>query len=162
MYRQCPSQSDSRSSGHTSKLEIKAFLNGARKHLDATIEHFIQPDGSISEFTDFDIHTGRKVCYYTTLGAHDNSCWSRGQAWAIAGYLRAYEDLEDLRYLTVAGKQLRYWVLNSDDTLVPPWDFKDPAFERGPEKVVKDSATAAIVVEELTRLAVKPKLDHLA
>ena len=45
---------------------------------------------------------------------------------------------------------------------MPLWDFKDPALKVEPESVVKDSCAAAIVVEQLARLAVTPELDHVA
>ena len=140
----------------------ETFVKGARKHLDATITHFIQDDGSTIEFMDFEVESGKSLRHYTILGAHDDSCWSRGQAWAVAGFLRAYEELGDLRYLAVARKLFQYWIDNTDDTLVPPWDFKDPLLGTEPDKVVKDTSAAAIIAEELARLVVKPKLDHVA
>ena len=140
----------------------KTFIEGVRKHLDATITHFIRQDGSTIEFKDFDVVTGESLRHYTILGAHDDSCWSRGQAWAVAGYLRAYEELGDLQYLAVARKLFQYWIENSDDSLVSPWDFKDPALDTEPDKVVKDTSAAAIVVEQLARLALKPNLDYAA
>ena len=105
---------------------------------------------------------------FTILGFDDDSCWSRGQAWAIAGYLRAYEELSPeeggLPYLTTARQLIRYWIDNTDDTLVPPWDFKDPQLQKNPADVVKDTSASAIVVEQLARLAVKPvdELDYAA
>ena len=54
-----------------------------------------------------------------------------------------------------------YWVQDSDDTLVPPWDFKDSTWETKSKKVVKDSSAAAIVVEQLARLPVKSELGHV-
>ena len=57
---------------------------------------------------------------------------------------------------------LKYWVDNSDATLVPPWDFKDSELETNPSTVVKDTSAAAIVVEQLARLAIRPNLDAAA
>jgi unsaturated chondroitin disaccharide hydrolase len=133
----------------------RVFLNGARAHLDATLHNFVRDDGSTKEFMDFDVKTGKALRHYTLLGADDDSCWSRGQAWAIAGYLRAYEELGDLGYLSTAKRLFQYWTNNADETLVPPWDFKDPMLKISPANVVKDTSAAAIVVEQLARLAVR-------
>ncbi len=135
----------------------QVFLEGARAHLDGTLAHnFVREDGSTIEFMDFNITTGKSLRHYTLLGADDNSCWSRGQAWAIAGYLRAYEEVADLRYLSISRKMFQYWIDNSDDTLIPPWDFKDSMLEKSLGDVAKDTSAAAIVVEQLARLAIKP------
>lgn len=85
----------------------------------------------------------------------------RGQALAIVWYLRAYEELDDLRYLAVGRKLLKYSVDNYDETLVPPWDFKDPQIATDPQAVPKDTSAAAIVVEQLARLSLKHSLDFL-
>jgi unsaturated chondroitin disaccharide hydrolase len=129
------------------------FVDGARRHLDLTERDFILEDGSTVEFADYDVLTGRPLRYYTLLGAHDTSCWSRGQAWVIAGYLRAWEALRDPRYLAIGSKCLRYWVEHSDVGCVPPWDFKDPALIETPAGVPLDTSASAIVVEQLARLA---------
>lgn len=131
-----------------------AFVEGARRHLDRTVRDFILPDGSTVEFRNYDLRTGEAGNHYTLLGASDDSCWARGQAWAVAGYLRAYEALGDQKYLAVGLKLLEYWIGNSAPHLVPPWDFKDPAWRAG-EDVPLDTSAAAIVVEQLARLRTK-------
>ncbi|OMI04880.1 hypothetical protein BSN85_26030 [Bradyrhizobium brasilense] len=136
----------------------ETFVAGARRHLDATIDDFVLADGSTIEFADYDTVSGRKVHHFTLLGAHDDSCWSRGQAWAIAGYLRAYEALNDARYLATGKKLLNYWVGHCDETLVPPYDFKDPQLADNPGAVPVDTSAAAVVVEQLARLALKRDL----
>ncbi len=140
------------------QLGDETFIRGARRHLDLTIRDFIREDGSTLEFIDYDVKTGRRLRHYTLLGAHDESCWSRGQAWAIAGYLRAYEELEDDRYLTVARRLLDYWLERTGPKGVPPWDFMDPLLDSDPEAVPLDTSAAAIVVEQLARLAVRGDL----
>ena len=67
----------------------ETFVRGARRHLDLTIRDFVRQDGSTVEFIDYDLTSGRPNREFTLLGAYDQSCWSRGQAWVIAGYLRA-------------------------------------------------------------------------
>ena len=159
----------------------ETFIQGARRMLDLTEHDFILDDGSTIEFADYDLTTGRQVRHYTLLGAHDDSCWSRGQAWAVAGYLRAFEALGDARYLAIGKRLLDYWMANSPADGVPPWDFKDPALEgvnwRAAQRtsdpgsdppadplaardVPRDTSAAAVVVEQLARLAVAPPPLH--
>ena len=130
-----------------------AFVEGARRHLDLTWRDFVLEDGSTLEFIDYDTATGLPLRHYTLLGAHDDSCWSRGQAWAVAGYLRAWEALRDERYLAIARQLLAYWTANSAPDGIPPWDFKDPARETDPASVPVDTSAAAVVVEQLARVA---------
>lgn len=132
----------------------EAFVAGARRHLDLTARDFVREDGSTVEFIDYELASGRPKRRYTILGASDDSCWSRGQAWAIAGYLRAWEALRDERYLMIARRLLEYWMQHSDADGIPPWDFKDPALGDAPAQVPVDTSAAAIVVEQLARIAI--------
>lgn len=132
------------------------FVEGARAHLDLTARDFIRPDGSTIEFIEYDPRSGAKLREFTLLGCDDKSCWSRGQAWAIGGYLRAYEALGDAGYLAIARRLFDYWWDKSGPE-IPPYDFADP----DPEAPA-DSSAAAIVVESLARLAVLDPLPDAA
>lgn len=139
-----------------------AFAAGARRHLDLTARDFIRSDGSTIEFIDYDPESGHAVRHYTLLGTSDESCWSRGQAWAIAGFLRAYEALGDERYLSIGQRLLDYWVHRSNADCIPPWDFD--ATEEGleGERPVLDTSAAAIIAEQLARLALMSNLRATA
>jgi unsaturated chondroitin disaccharide hydrolase len=50
----------------------------AKRRLDASLEAFVNEGGSAIEFGDFDVEVGKMVWHFTILGAHDDSCWSRG------------------------------------------------------------------------------------
>ncbi len=139
-----------------------SFVEGARRHLDLTARDFVLDDGSTLEFIDYDSASGRKIRHYTLLGAHDDSCWSRGQSWAVAGYLRAWEATQDERYLAIGNKLLDYWMRHSTPDGIPPWDFKDPALMTEAASVPVDTSAAAVVVEQLARLAVLPNLPSTA
>ncbi len=140
----------------------EAFVAGARRHLDLTARDFIRGDASTVEFIDYDTTTGRPLRDYTLLGASDDSCWSRGQAWAIAGYLRAYEALRDERYLNIGQNLLRYWLDNANADAIAPWDFKDPVAGLRSASPVLDTSAGAIVAEQLARLAILPDLPPCA
>ncbi len=138
------------------------FIEGARRHLDLTARDFINDDGSTVEFIDYDPETGAPGPHYTLLGAHDDSCWSRGQAWAVAGYLRAWEELGDARYLNIGSRLLGYWIGQTGPQGVPPWDFKDPALLTDPDAVALDTSASAVVVEQLARMAIRDTRDREA
>jgi unsaturated chondroitin disaccharide hydrolase len=133
----------------------EAFVRGARRHLDLTIADFIRKDGSTVEFIEYDRISGRAKREFTLLGANDKSCWSRGQAWVIAGYLRAWEHLGDVSYLDAAQRAFDFWWIRCGADGVPPWDFMDPELEIDPKNVPLDTSASAIVVEQLARLAVQ-------
>lgn len=132
----------------------ESFVEGARRHLDLTYRDFVLPDGATVEFINYDPATGKRSAHYTLLGAHDDSCWSRGQAWAVAGYLRAWEALRDERYLAIGRQLLDYWMANSGPDAIPPWDFKDPELDKDAHSVPLDTSAAAVVVEQLARIAI--------
>ena len=136
----------------------ETFVDGARAHLDTTIADFIRPDGSTVEFIEYHPRTCEVLREFTLLGAHDKSCWSRGQAWAIAGFLRAWEALGEPRYLEAARTLFDYWWERVGPDRIPPYDFLDPALPDVPI----DSSASAIVVEQLARLAVSDTLSDAA
>lgn len=140
----------------------EAFVAGARRHLDLTARDFIRADASTIEFIDYDLTTGMPQREYTLLGASDSSCWARGQAWAIAGYLRAYEALRDERYLNTGQRLLGYWLDHADVHAIPPWDFADPQAGLHSAQPVLDTSAAAVVAEQLARLAILPDLPASA
>lgn len=135
----------------------EAFLRGAYRMFDVLEKHFIREDGSTIEFIDFDPDTGAIRDEYTVLGYSDDSCWSRGQAWAIAGAMFAYEHTLDPRFLRICHKVFDYWWDNCGPDL-PPYDFKDPDAKTLP----KDSSSSAIVTAALARLAVNDKYSEAA
>lgn len=122
------------------------FRLGATRMHDVLERHFIREDGSTIEFIEFDPQTGAALQEFTLLGYSDDSCWSRGQAWAIGGCLMAYEHTEEERFLATATRLFDYW-WSQCGAEVPPYDFKDPRPD-----VPIDTSAAAIVTAALARL----------
>ncbi len=131
------------------------YHRGARKHLDLTLRDFLRPDGSTVEFIEYDWDSGAILRHFTLLGAHDDSCWSRGQAWAIGGFLRAWEEMKERRYLVAARALFDCYLGHCDADFVPPWDFFDTSWTQGDPV---DTSAAAIVAAQLARLAVLPSV----
>lgn len=133
----------------------ETFLVGAERMHKVMAEHFIREDGSTIENIMFDWETGELIAELPTLlGYADDSCWTRGQSWAIAGSLWAYEHTRNTHYLQVAKKLFDYW-WDRVGAGIPPWDFNDPS----PDAPL-DSSSAAIVCSALARLAVLDPLPE--
>lgn len=126
------------------------FARGAARMFDVLERHFVRQDGTTVEFIEFDPGSGEPRRHFTLLGLHDDSCWSRGQAWAIAGSLHAYAHTGAGRYARLAERLFApWWARCGADP--PPWDLADTS----PAAPVDTSATA-IVCSALARLAVQP------
>lgn len=130
------------------------FRDGAMRHLDVTLRDFIRPDGSTIEFIEYAQDQDAILRHFTLLGVDDESCWSRGQAWAIAGFLRGWQEFGEERYLEAARSTFGYWLMRAG-TAPPPWDFEDPP---GP----RDTSASAIVIEQLARMAVDENASKYA
>ena len=136
------------------------FLRGAKSHLDAAADFLIFDDGSTLQAGSCVTSAGQ-MNRSTVLGAHEDCCWSEAQAWAIAGYLRAYEETNDEKYLVIGRTLLSYWEEHCDDSLMPPYNFEHPDWKGG-RFLQKDFLATAIVCEQLARLAVKNPVHPLA
>ena len=123
------------------------FYNIAYTHSKKTIEEFIRKDYSTIHVIDFDLETGEIIRKTTGQGYKDESCWSRGQAWAIYGFSLAYKTSKDKIFLKPAEKLAEYLVENLPEDYVPYWDFNDP------EKEARDSSAAAIACSALVDLS---------
>jgi unsaturated chondroitin disaccharide hydrolase len=126
---------------------------GAERHLEAAAQDFIRADGSTAQFVEYDPDTGAVRRRFVRLGRDDEGCWSRGQAWAIGGYLRAFEATRDRRWLAIAERLLDYWWTHTGEDRMPAWDLTDPD-----PAALRDSSAAAILAESLARLAVRRDL----
>ncbi len=135
----------------------ETFLVGAERQMKIMEEYFIREDGSTIENIMFNYHTGEFIAEIPTLlGYSDDSCWSRGQSWAIAGSLWAYEHTRNTHYLRVAKKLFDYW-WDKCGADIPKWDFDDPA-----DDAPLDTSAAAVVCSALARLAVLDPLPEEA
>ena len=125
------------------------FRLAGEAHAAMTREAFVRPDGSTYHAVEYDPVSGERRRAYTFQGHGDESCWSRGQAWAIAGFTATARATGKLEYLRLAERLARYYLGRLDATLIPYWDFDDPAIPEAP----RDSSAAAIVASALLDLA---------
>ena len=102
----------------------------AQRHYENVIRLIIREDGSTYHTYYFDSETGAPSRGATHQGYSDNSCWARGQAWAIYGMPlhvrvsgRAFTAEEQERHDRV----VRYFLEHLPASGMPYWDlvFKD-------------------------------------
>ena len=123
-------------------------------HARMTRDAFIRPDFSTYHAVEYDT-SGERARGYTFQGYADESCWSRGQGWAIYGYAATAAATGNRDYLAVAEALGRHYLERLGDHPVPFWDFDDPAIPHA----ARDSSTAAIVAAGfLTMARIHP--DH--
>jgi unsaturated chondroitin disaccharide hydrolase len=115
----------------------------------ATIrKHHVRHDGSTFHVVDFNPMRGTAVSYTTHQGYAANSCWSRGQAWAIYGFSQLYGLTKNPDDLETAKCMADYFMNHLPDDVIPYWDFEAPNIPYEP----KDSAAAAIAASGLLEL----------
>jgi unsaturated chondroitin disaccharide hydrolase len=125
----------------------KKYYDVAYTHSKRTIDEFIRHNYSTVHVIDFDLETGEIIRKITVQGYSDDSCWSRGHAWAIYGFALAYKYTKDELFVKTAVNIAEYFIANLPEDYVPYWDFDDP------EKVIKDSSAAAIAASGLIALS---------
>jgi unsaturated chondroitin disaccharide hydrolase len=126
-----------------------SFVLAGEAHAVMTHHAFIRPDYSTYHAVEYDVPTGERRRGFTFQGFADESCWPRGQAWAIYGYVRTAEATGKREYLELAEKLADYYLRRTGPELVPFWDFDDPAIPNAP----RDSSASAIVASALLDLA---------
>lgn len=127
------------------------FYNIAVNHADNTMKNHFREDYSCYHVVDYDIETGevRRKC--TAQGYSDESAWSRGQAWALYGYVMCYRYTKNLKYLHQANKVYNFIFSNKNmpEDLVPYWDFDAPNIPNE----LRDVSSAAIIASALYELS---------
>jgi unsaturated chondroitin disaccharide hydrolase len=120
----------------------------ATRHDLTTLRHLVRPDGSVVHMVDFDPSSGAVLRLANPQGYDLSSTWSRGQAWAIAGFTIAYRATGDPRFLDAARATAGYFVAHLPADCVPYWDFDAPGIPHAP----RDSSAAAVAADYLLEL----------
>lgn len=120
----------------------------ARTHANTTARNHFRDDYSCYHLVDYDPETGEVLGRQTVQGYADESCWSRGEAWALYGYTMMYRETGVPDYLTqavnIAG--LLEKILPQDG--IPYWDFNAPG-----DAVMRDASAGAIMASALVDLS---------
>ena len=126
-----------------------SYRLAAEAHAAMTLEGFVRPDDSTYHAVEYDLASGERKRGYTFQGAGDESCWSRGQAWAIYGYVSSARETGKIEWLHLAERLADYYLMRLNGRQIPPWDFD----AKGRDSEIKDTAAAAIVSSALLEMA---------
>jgi unsaturated chondroitin disaccharide hydrolase len=88
------------------------YYNAAYKHSITAMQYFIREDGSTYHVVKFDTKSGSVIQKPALQGYNSESCWSRGQAWAIYGFTLAYRYTKDELFLKTAKNLAGYFIKN--------------------------------------------------
>lgn len=133
----------SASGGPSSLMEM------ALAHAERHIELCVRADGSVCQSASFDPSTGAVLRRYTHKGIHDDSTWTRAQAWAMLGFAQAMPYAPE-RFASVARRVADWWLDRLPRDGVAYWDFDAPP-GIGTER---DTSGTAIAAAALLKLAV--------
>jgi unsaturated chondroitin disaccharide hydrolase len=125
-----------------------SYRVAAEAHAQMTAQAFIRADDFTYHAVEYDTRSGERKRGYTFQGAGDESAWSRGQGWAIYGYVETARETGKREYLQLAERLARCYLHKLGAAQVPPWDFD----ASGADAQIKDTAAAAIVAGALIEL----------
>lgn len=119
----------------------RKYYDKALSHLKATMKTIVREDASTYHTFFFDPETGKALRGETNQGFSDDSCWSRGQAWAVYGLALSYRytGLEEI--VPLWKRVTRYFMEHLPGDRIPYWDL---CFVEGEEP--RDTSAAAIAV----------------
>ncbi len=124
------------------------FRQIAMMHADTVMENFVRPDGSVCHIVEFDPETGQMVRSLGGQGYGEGSAWTRGQGWAVYGFMISYLHTGKQEYLETARKVADYCLANIPENGIIPVDFRQP-----PGPAYEDSCGACIIAGGLLELA---------
>ncbi|GAA4471356.1 glycoside hydrolase family 88 protein [Phytohabitans houttuyneae] len=121
----------------------------ARRHTAQLREHILRPDGTTFHTFYWDPETGAPLRGETEQGHADDSCWARGQAWAIYGFTLNHRYTGEPELLAAAQTCADYFLAHLPADHVAYWDL---VFGDG-SGAERDSSAAAIAACGLAELA---------
>lgn len=135
-----------------------AFYNIAVTHADNTMKNHFRPDYSTWHVVDYNLNDGSVRHKQTAQGFSDESTWARGQSWGIYGFVAAYRETGDPKYLEQAEKAFEFVANhpNLPDDGIPYWDYNAPDIPNEP----RDASSAAIMASALYELSTYTKSDY--
>lgn len=121
------------------ELHDDRFKKVALSHANMSLRDHIRDDGSVNHIVEHDVQTGDMITAHGGQGYSDNSCWSRGLAWAVYGMVLSYKYTKDEAYLNAAIKTANYFIANC------AWNgYKTPVDFRAPLEPIYYDSTAGV------------------
>lgn len=126
------------------------FRKIAQIHADTAMREFLREDGSSCHICIFDPETGKVLERPAGQGYAAGSSWSRGQAWALYGFVLSAINTGEKRYLDAARKCAAYFIQNIREDGLTDCDFCQPKDEERLDNIA--GACAACGLLELAKL----------
>ena len=124
------------------------FRKIAMQHADTAMKCFVREDGSCEHIVIFDPETMAVLEKPGGQGYCPGSSWSRGQGWAMYGFMISYRYTREKRYLETAKKVADYFLSCIGEDGIPDADFRAPK-----EDVRKDNVAGALAACALIDLS---------
>jgi unsaturated chondroitin disaccharide hydrolase len=103
-----------------------SFAAAAASHAHRSRVSHVRSDYSSHQVVEFDPETGEMIRGFHKQGYADETTWSRGQAWGVYGFTRAYRNTGDPLFLETAKKMSNWFIAHLPEDMVPYWDFNLP------------------------------------
>lgn len=107
--------------------EDDRFRYVAQLHADMTIRHHVRENGSVAHIA---VHQEDRDALIETLAGQGycvGSSWTRGQAWAVYGFILSYIHTGEEKYLETCRKISDYFLKRAEEYgYVVPADFDQP------------------------------------
>ncbi len=126
-----------------------ALADIATRHARTSRLALLRGDGSTAHVADFNPATGLLLRREQYQGYSHDSCWSRGQAWALYGFATCYRHTGNPSFLAAAQTLADYTIRHLPPDLVPFWDYQSPHIP----DTYRDSSAAAVTVCGLVELS---------
>ena len=119
-----------------------SFAEIANMHLETSAKYLVRDDFSSYHAYEFDPRTGDPVKGFTHQGMGDESCWSRGQSWAIHGFAQSYLYTGNPAHRDMSARMADYIADKLPEDGVPHWDYDLPS-DRHPYRDTSAGACTA-------------------
>ena len=133
------------------KSDNSRFAAIARSHADVTLKNHFRPDYSCWHVVSYDTITGQPEKKHTRQGYSHESSWSRGEAWALYGYVMMYRETQQKHYLAHAKKVANYILTHPrmPEDGIPYWDYDAPDIP----DTYRDASAGAIMASAFIELS---------
>jgi unsaturated chondroitin disaccharide hydrolase len=128
-----------------------SYYKIAVSHANKTMKNHFRKDYSTWHVVNYDSVTGKVISKVTHQGYSNNSCWARGESWALYGYTMCYRYTKDPKYLKQAQHIAHYILTNKNlpKDMIPYWDYNAPNIPNAK----RDASAAAIMCSAFYELS---------
>jgi unsaturated chondroitin disaccharide hydrolase len=138
------------------------LIDIANQHSMTVRKYIVREDFSTYHTYNMNYTTGEPINGCTKQGYSDESCWSRGQAWAIYGFALMYSFTKNEEYLNASIKLAEYFIKKLTIFNLPYWDFEveDLSFKPWDSSAACIAVCGMLEIEGLVKDEVLKKYFH--